>query len=82
MKVCGLKSVISAAFESSLGLSALAHLAGTISYEESVHGLDTLRYFDDDILTEPVVIKQGKIDLTHLPRPSDDNLKNITEVTF
>ncbi|MBN1213140.1 MAG: o-succinylbenzoate synthase [candidate division Zixibacteria bacterium] len=76
----GMKSVISAAFESSIGLAALAHLAGTISFEDSAHGLDTLKFFEDDILTEPVEIKQGKIDLDRLPHPSESNMKNITEI--
>lgn len=81
-KACllGMKSVISATFESSIGITSLAHLAGTISFEDSAHGLDTLKFFEDDILTEPVEIKQGKIDLSLLPKPTESDMKNITEI--
>ncbi len=57
--------IISSAFESSCGISALTHLAAAVSSggpEESevAHGLGTLRWFGSDVVAEPLpVISAG-----------------------
>jgi O-succinylbenzoate synthase len=58
----GLSTVISSCYESGVGILALANLAGVSSYYHGA-GLDTLKWFEEDVLKEPVVISHGKIDI-------------------
>lgn len=73
-------SIISSSYETSLGLSALAHLAAGIDYENRPHGLNTMNYFKDDLLTTPLEIYQGKIDLETKPSQPDIKADNLTEI--
>jgi o-succinylbenzoate synthase len=61
-----LKAVISSSYESGIGLSALAHLAGAFNRPETAHGLDTLNWFSDDLTAEPLDIESGNLDLRKL----------------
>ena len=58
---CALSTTISSSFESSLGISTLADLAGTSSHSTIAAGLDTLKWFKEDILNEPVQTENGTI---------------------
>jgi len=58
----GISVVISSSFESSVGILALAHLASICSRHQGA-GLDTLKWFNDDTLNNPVVIEHGKINI-------------------
>jgi O-succinylbenzoate synthase len=61
-----LKAVISSSYESGIGLSGLAHLAGAFNRPETAHGLDTLNWFSDDLTVEPLDIESGSLDLRKL----------------
>jgi O-succinylbenzoate synthase len=57
----GITPVISASFESSLGLTTLASMAAVISGEQTPAGLDTLDWLKDDLLIPPMQFQSGKI---------------------
>ncbi|NVL90387.1 MAG: o-succinylbenzoate synthase [Desulfobacterales bacterium] len=63
----GMTPVISSAFESSIGLTALAHLAACINTTDVPAGLDTLDWFKEDLLVDPLGIEAGRIRITELP---------------
>ncbi len=58
----GISTIISSSFESSIGLLALGNLASYAS-QHSFAGLDTLKYFKEDLLRNPLIIKNGKLDI-------------------
>ena len=62
-----IKAVISSSFESSVGLTALAHLAAAMNETVTPAGLDTLGWLADDILETPLAISNGNIDIGGLP---------------
>ncbi|MEW5796893.1 MAG: o-succinylbenzoate synthase [Candidatus Zixiibacteriota bacterium] len=64
----GIKVVISSCFESSLGIAALAQLAAAYGTHDSAMGLDTLGWFQQDLLTEPIDCLGGRIDLVNVSR--------------
>ncbi|MDZ4723223.1 MAG: o-succinylbenzoate synthase [candidate division Zixibacteria bacterium] len=55
--------VVSSAFESSLGIYALASFASALPDPQIACGFDTLSWLADDILSSPLSIADGKIDL-------------------
>ena len=57
-------SVISSCFESGLGISSLALFAASMNLTNTPAGLDTLKYFKQDLLTSPLTIEQGAIKLS------------------
>jgi O-succinylbenzoate synthase len=59
------KVVISSAFESSLGLVALANIAACVNEEDIPAGLDTHRWFQNNLLDAPLRIHNGTLDLEH-----------------
>ena len=67
----GLDTVISSSFESSLGLSALAHLVGS-SIRDQGAGLDTLKWFEKNLSKEKIAIQKGKIDLSRVSMREDN----------
>ncbi len=75
-----ISSIISSSYETSLGLSSLAHLAASIDYENLPHGLNTMNYFKNDLLTTPLKIFQGKVDLETQPSRPDIKANNLTEI--
>jgi O-succinylbenzoate synthase len=56
--------VISSCFESGLGISSLALFAASMNLTNTPVGLDTLKYFQHDLLARPLEIEQGAIKLS------------------
>ena len=57
----GVTPVISSAFESGLGISILAELAAGLDKLEVPVGLDTLYWFERDLLKKPIRIENGRL---------------------
>lgn len=57
------KIVVSSAFESGLGLVALANIAACVNDEDVPAGLHTYRWFQNDLLRAPLPIEAGSLDL-------------------
>lgn len=57
----GIETVVSSSFETGLGLTGLMNLAAGIS-KDIPAGLDTLKWFEKDILTDKLAIKDGCMD--------------------
>ncbi|MCK5081788.1 MAG: o-succinylbenzoate synthase [Candidatus Omnitrophica bacterium] len=60
-KSCAIEVSISSSFESSLGISTLVNLAGTSPHNITAAGLNTLKWFKNDILNTPVRLENGAI---------------------
>ena len=59
----GITSVISSAFESSLGIYTLASLAAVVQDSKTAAGLDTLSRFAEDLCANTVKVENGRINL-------------------
>lgn len=59
-RISGIRAIISSSFESGIGLSTLAHLSAAAG-EDITAGLDTLKFFREDLLKEPQMISNGSI---------------------
>ncbi len=59
----GMTPVISASFESSVGLIALGNLAAFINEDDVATGLDTSSWFMNDVLESPLPMERGRLDL-------------------
>ncbi len=57
----GLKPVISACFEAGPGFAQLVHIAAAINFADSASGLDTMKYFAQDLFVHPLTIAHGAI---------------------
>jgi len=68
----GMRPVISSAFESGVGLTMLARLAASVSQENIPAGLDTLDWFESDLLNNPLTVRQGSLQLSDIPNPVDN----------
>jgi O-succinylbenzoate synthase len=66
-----IKPVIGSSFESSLGLTQLAHAAAAICPGGIAAGLATAQWFERDLLTKQLSIKSGRVRLDDLPDISD-----------
>ncbi|MBI5415228.1 MAG: o-succinylbenzoate synthase [Candidatus Omnitrophica bacterium] len=76
----GLSALISSSFESGLGILTLANLAGCTVRDQAA-GLDTLKWFRQDLLKEKVSIRHGKIDVRRrLPREEDIDFSLLQEI--
>ncbi|GAB4364329.1 MAG: o-succinylbenzoate synthase [Calditrichia bacterium] len=64
----GMKPIFSNPFYSGLGLSFLVQLAAAFAPVDTAMGLDTAKWFALDVLENPLPIKQGRIDLQHIPQ--------------
>lgn len=64
----GARPVISAAYESGLGLVLLGNLAATLPDAETPAGLDTYRWLAEDVLPGPLPIEDGCLDLVEANR--------------
>lgn len=64
----GLRPVISSSFESGVGIRILANIASAFSRNVPA-GLDTLKWFDADVITEPLTIRNGHLDLSRCQCP-------------
>lgn len=60
----GMIPIISASFESGVGLLHLAHLAAAINEEDVPVGLDTQKWFRHDLLRQPLADKAGRVELS------------------
>jgi O-succinylbenzoate synthase len=59
-------AVLSSSYESDIGLTLLAQLAGSISGEEIAVGLDTASIFQNRIIKTPVPIENGRMQVDSL----------------
>lgn len=59
----GLKPVLSSCFEAGPGFAQLLYLCSMLHGVESASGLDTLKYFNQDLFVEPLVLRNGCISL-------------------
>jgi O-succinylbenzoate synthase len=57
----GMTPVVSSAFESGIGLEALAHIAACINRDDVPAGLDTLDIFEEDLRATPLPIRGGRL---------------------
>ena len=55
-----IRAVISSAYESSLGIWTLANIAAAMP-DGNAAGLDTLKYFHEDIIVDPIHLRHGKM---------------------
>lgn len=60
----GITPVVSSAFETGLGLTALAELAACLNTTDVPVGLDTLEWFAKDLLKRPLQIERGRLNLS------------------
>lgn len=60
----GAKVVFTSTFESPVGIAALAHLAAAYGSENTAAGLETVNWFEQQLLTEPVSLTNGRINLS------------------
>lgn len=60
----GITPVVSSAFETGLGLTALAELAACLNTTDVPVGLDTLDWFTQDLLKRPLQIERGRLNLS------------------
>jgi len=63
-----IKTIISSCFESSVGIAALAGMAATYNSIDSPVGLDTLSWFERDLLTEPIDRAHGRMRIGQVSR--------------
>lgn len=56
--------VISSSFESSIGILTLANLAGGCTTRDRNAGLDTLKWFEKDLIKDKIVFEHGKLDIS------------------
>jgi O-succinylbenzoate synthase len=65
----GITPVISSAFESGIGLGFLAHMAAALNVDDIAVGLDTMDWFEEDLLSQPLGIEKGHVRIARLPDP-------------
>ncbi|MBI9074924.1 MAG: o-succinylbenzoate synthase [Desulfatibacillum sp.] len=58
----GIKTVLSSSFNSGIGVTNIAVLAA-LKGKETAHGLDTLYYFNQDVLAAPLIIDKGLLNI-------------------
>jgi len=77
----GMMPVISSSFESSLGILTLANLAAAAGDMHIQAGLDTLSWFEKDILKPPLKSSQGTLDLSAFnDQTPEPDMQMLTEV--
>ncbi len=57
----GAKVVVTSTFESPIGIAALAHFAAAYGTEKAAAGLETINWFQQQLVTTPISITDGKI---------------------
>ena len=78
----GIKPVISSSFETSIGSHILASMAAIIDTTIPI-GLDTLSWFQEDIVDNPLQYPDGKINLdTYIHIHSQIDFSKLSEVQF
>lgn len=77
----GAKAVVSSAFESGVGLAALANLAAVLNPVDVPAGLDTFRWLKRDVLLQPFAAPQGQIDIAALHQSAQRvNLRRLKRI--
>lgn len=61
-----IKPVISSCFEVGPGFIALLKIAAVIDFDNSASGLDTLKYLEKNLLSQPLLIKNGSINTANI----------------
>jgi O-succinylbenzoate synthase len=61
--------VLSSAFESGIGVRSIALFATKMGLTNIAAGLDTLKWFGEDVLKEKIQIENGSIDILKLAQP-------------
>lgn len=73
--------VVSSLFESSLGILTLANLAGLTAHINYA-GLDTVKWFKEDLLIEPLKFDHGRMDISKRTiQTKDINFKLLTRIS-
>ncbi len=67
----GITPVVSAAFESGVGLGILAQMAVSINRNDVPAGLDTLDWLEEDLLETPMEINKGRLAVSALPHAAE-----------
>lgn len=79
----GQEIVISACYESAVGLVALAQCAAAMQTKGTAAGLDTLHRFGNELVRSPLAICQGEIAIGAMPEPRAVLRRELlTEVIF
>ena len=79
-KKFALEFVLSSSFESSLGILTLAQIAGS-SARDYTAGLDTFKWFKQDLLKEKLVINHGKLNIKdRFIKSKDINFELLKEI--
>jgi O-succinylbenzoate synthase len=76
-KAHGMVPVISAAFETSVGVGVLARMAAAIHSKGVPAGLDTLEWLEYDLLETPVKVENGTVRIPALPDPTKTIRKEL-----
>lgn len=63
----GIAAVFSSSYESSLGLATIAQVASAFNVANSPTGLDTVGIFQEDLLSKPLNIQNGRVAVGELP---------------
>lgn len=80
----GLPMVVSSALETSIGLYDCLRLAAALPELDHACGINTARLFTDDVVSHPLVARDGHLDLTQRPVVDArrvENLRADTETT-
>lgn len=78
----GIQPVISSSFETSIGTYILASMGAIIDSMIPI-GVDTLSWFEDDLIPNPITITKGKIDLSKpIDIISQLDFSKLTEVVL
>ncbi len=73
----GIESVISSCFEVGPGFMSLLKMAAVIGCEDIVSGLDTLKYLEGNLFSQPVVIENGFINLEKVSAPPNQKFCGV-----
>ncbi len=68
--------ILSSSFETGVGISKIAHLAHILGLQEPM-GLDTLRYFHDELLESPIHIEKGRMVFPEKVSPKKSMLEKL-----
>lgn len=77
----GISPVLSAVFESGVGLSFLAQLSAALTPPGMAMGLDTAKWLKEDLLTAAFKVENGEIDLSRISdRPPQIDFRRLKEI--
>ncbi|MEW6050650.1 MAG: o-succinylbenzoate synthase [Candidatus Zixiibacteriota bacterium] len=77
----GVRPIVSSSFESGVGIIALSNLAAALGDADIPCGLDTLGWFEQDVLTNPPTVINGTYQLEQLERCMNTiDMSRLTEI--